>query len=121
MNVTILKSKIHHARVTGVDASYEGSLVVDSVLMEEVGLQPYEKILVANLNTGDRFETYAIEGEAGSADIRLNGATARLGHIGDQLTIFAFATLPQSDAADFEPRIILLDERNRVVRRSFAK
>lgn len=119
MNVTLLKSKIHMACVTGADVSYEGSLVIAPELMDEVGLYPYEKVLVANLNTGARFETYVIRGGAGSSDIKLNGATARLGQIGDRLTIFAFASLVESDAASFDPKIILLDKENRVVRRSF--
>lgn len=121
MNVTILKSKIHQATVTGLEAGYEGSIVIDSQLMEEVGLRRYEKVLVANLNTGDRFETYVIEGEPGSAAIELNGATARLGQVRDRLTIFAFATVPESAVSTVEPKIVQLDEKNQVVRRSFAK
>lgn len=121
MNITVLKSKIHQATVTGVDERYEGSIVIDAELMDEVGLRPYEKVLVANLNTGDRFETYAIEGERGSGAVELNGATARLGQVRDRLTIFAFATVPEAAATTVEPRIMQLDEKNHVVRRSFAK
>ena len=121
MNVTILKSKIHRAAVTGVDVGYEGSIVIDPILMDEVGLRRYEKVLVANLNNGNRFETYVIKGDHGGGDIKLNGATARLGAIGDRVTIFAFAVLPEADAPGFEPRIIQLDKSNAVVRRSFAK
>jgi len=120
MNVTILKSKIHQATVTGVDMSYEGSIVVDVDLMDEVGLHPYEKVLVANLNTGDRFETYVIEGKSGSGAIELNGATARLGQVGDQIIIFSFATMPEAEANNFRPRIVQLGENNRILRRSFA-
>jgi aspartate 1-decarboxylase len=120
MNVTLLKSKIHQATVTGVDVGYEGSIVVDSDLMDEVGLRPYEKVLVANLNTGDRFETYVIRGKARSGAIELNGATARLGQIGDRVIIFAFASVPESEAAKFSPKIVQLDANNRIVRRSFA-
>jgi len=121
MNVTILKSKIHRAAVTGVDVGYEGSIVIDSILMDEVGLRRFEKVLVANLNNGNRFETYVIEGDPGAGDIKLNGATARLGEIGDRLTIFAFAVVPEAEATGFEPRIVQLDKRNAVIRRSFAK
>lgn len=120
MDVILLKSKIHQAAVTGVDMNYEGSIVVDSALMEEVRLYPYEKVLVANIATGDRFETYVIPGEAGSGSIALNGATARLGQVGDRVIIFAFVTIPESEASAFSPRIVQLDENNRVIRRNFA-
>lgn len=120
MDVFILKSKIHQATVTGVDMEYEGSIIVDAALMEEVGLHPYEKVLVANMATGDRFETYVIPGATGSGNIELNGATARLGQVGDRIIIFAFARMAESEARAFTPRIVQVDERNRVVRRSFA-
>lgn len=120
MEVSILKSKIHQATVTGTDMRYEGSIVVDTALMDEVGLFPYEKVLVANMATGDRFETYVIPGERSSGAIELNGATARLGQIGDRVIIFAFARVPEAEARDFLPRIVKLDEKNKVVRRSFA-
>jgi aspartate 1-decarboxylase len=119
MDVTLLKSKIHQARVTGVDMNYEGSIVVDAALMEEVGILPWEKVLVANMATGDRFETYVIAGEAGTRCIELNGATARLGQAGDQVIIFAFARMPESEADSFSPRIVQLDNNNRVIRRNF--
>jgi aspartate 1-decarboxylase len=120
MDVILLKSKVHQATVTGVDKEYEGSIVVDSALMEEVRLRPFEKVLVANMATGDRFETYVIAGEAGTGRIELNGATARLGQIGDRVIIFAFANVPESEAGAFSPRIVQLDEDNRVIRRNFA-
>ncbi len=121
MIVSVLKSKIHRATVTGVDAGYEGSIVIDSALMEEVGLLPFEKVLVANLSTGARFETYALADEAGSRSVKLNGATARLGQIGDRIIILVFAQVPETEARAFSPRIIQLDEQNQVVRRSFAR
>jgi aspartate 1-decarboxylase len=119
MDVTLLKSKIHQARVTGVDMNYEGSIVVDAALMDEVGIMPWEKVLVANIATGDRFETYVIAGQAGAGGIELNGATARLGQVGDQVIIFAFARMPESEADSFSPRIVQLDNNNRVIRRNF--
>lgn len=119
MDVTLLKSKIHLATVTGVDMNYEGSIVVDADLMAEVRIHPWEKVLVANLATGDRFETYVIAGEAGSGSIELNGATARLGQAGDQIIIFAFTRIPESEADSFSPRIVQLDNKNRVIRRNF--
>ena len=120
MNVQLLKCKIHQAVVTGVNMDYEGSIVVDSALMKEVGLIHYEKVLVANISTGDRFETYVISGEPGSGSIELNGATARLGQIGDRIINFAFAAMSEAEAESYSPRIVQLDEKNRVVQRSFA-
>lgn len=120
MDVFLLKSKLHMATVTGVNMDYEGSIVVDANLMGEVRLYPFEKVLVANMATGDRFETYVIPGRAGSGSIELNGATARLGQIGDRVIIFAFARVPESDASAYSPRIVQLDENNRVIRRNFA-
>lgn len=120
MDVFILKSKIHQATVTGFDMNYEGSIVVDAALMEEVGLLPWEKVLVANMATGARFETYVIPGPHGSGAIELNGATARLGQAGDRVIIFSFARLSEEEARNFTPRIVQLDENNRVIRRSFA-
>lgn len=119
-HVTILKCKIHHATVTGTDTRYEGSIVVDEDLMDEVGLFEYEKVLVANVNTGDRFETYVIKGARGSGDIQLNGATARLGQVGDRIIVFAFVSIPERDARAHSPKIVLLDENNRIVRKSYA-
>jgi aspartate 1-decarboxylase len=88
--------------------------------MEEVGLHRWEKVLVANMNTGDRFETYVIPAPARSGRIELNGATARLGQIVDRIIIFSFATYTEAEARTHVPRIVQLDEENRVVRRSFA-
>src|SRR6058998_843712 len=87
MQVQILKSKIHRAQVTAASLDYEGSLTIASDLMELAGLWPYERILCGNLANGERFETYVIPGEHGSGAIVLNGATARLGKVGDRLTI----------------------------------
>ena len=79
MELQLLKSKIHRATVTGGDVEYEGSMTIASDLMEKVGLTPYEKILCGNMANGARFETYVIEGEPGSGEVVLNGATAHLG------------------------------------------
>jgi aspartate 1-decarboxylase len=117
-HVTLLKSKIHNATVTGTDTRYEGSIVVDEALMDEVGFYEFEKVLVANINTGDRFETYVIKGVRGAGEILLNGATARLGQVGDRVIVFAFASIPETEARTHSPKIVLLDEKNRVVRKS---
>ncbi|MDE0821970.1 MAG: aspartate 1-decarboxylase [Opitutales bacterium] len=109
MQVTLLKSKILRAKVTDANLDYQGSLGIDSVWMDEVGLLPYEKILVGNLNSGDRFETYAIPCDADSGSINLNGAAARLGEVGDLLVIMAFAEVDASETAGWEPKILILN------------
>jgi aspartate 1-decarboxylase len=120
MQIHLLKSKIHRARVTLADVNYEGSLTIPADLMQEVGLYPHERILVGNMANGARFETYAIPGPAGSRDFSLNGATAHLGKVGDALTIMAFAVVDVSQAGPWTPRIVVLDAANRVVgRRGF--
>lgn len=115
MMIQLLKSKIHLACVTDADLDYEGSLGIDAELMSRVGILPYERILVSVMSTGARFETYAICEPAGSGRIVLNGATARLGARGDRIIIMAFAALSEAEARAHRPRIIRLDERNRVV------
>lgn len=116
MQLTLLKSKIHRATVTGASLHYEGSLTVASDLAERVGLFPYERILVGNMANGARFETYVIYGERGSGTIQLNGATAHLGKIGDRITIMNFAQFTPEEALGHRPRVIVLDEVNEVVR-----
>ena len=115
MHLTLLKSKIHRAAVTGASLHYEGSLTIAVDLAEKVGLLPYEKILIGNMANGARFETYVIYGERGSGAIQLNGATAHLGKIGDRLTIMNFAQFTPQVAVGHRPRVILLNERNEVV------
>jgi aspartate 1-decarboxylase len=116
MELTLLKSKIHRATVTGANVDYEGSLTISSDLAELAGLLEYEKILVGNLNNGERFETYAIYGQRQRGIIELNGATAHLGKIGDRLTIMSFARLAPDKAAINRPRILVLDGKNKIVR-----
>lgn len=115
MTIQMLKSKIHLACVTEADLEYEGSMGIDAELMAQVGIVPYERILVSNMSTGDRFETYAIREAAGSRRIVLNGATARLGARGDRVIIMSFAGVPEAEVRSHRPRIIRLDERNHVV------
>jgi aspartate 1-decarboxylase len=121
MQVTLLKSKIHRAAVTGASLHYEGSLTVSADIAKMVGLMPYEKILVGNLRNGERFETYVIYGEAKKGLIELNGATAHLGAIGDRLTIMSFAHYSAEEAKNHHPRVVVLDEQNRVIRFEEAK
>lgn len=115
MLLSMLKSKIHDARVTDANRDYEGSLTIDQDLMDAVKMIPYEKILVANIDNGQRFETYAIAGPRGSGTICLNGATAHRGKKGDRVTIFSFCGLTAEEAPAHRPLIIRLDRSNRSV------
>jgi aspartate 1-decarboxylase len=115
MQIQLLKSKIHRAAVTDANVNYEGSLTIDRALMDTVGLREYERVLCGNLANGERFETYAIAGEAGSGAIILNGATAHLGKMGDRLTIMSFANMDDAEAADWKPNVIVLGENNGII------
>jgi aspartate 1-decarboxylase len=112
---TLLKSKLHRATVTGASLHYEGSLTVDEELAKKAGFLQYEKILVGNINNGERFETYLIFGQSGTRVIELNGATAHLGKIGDRLTIMSFAQVPAELSGKHRPMIVRLDEKNDVL------
>jgi len=118
MQVNILRSKILRAEVTDTQQDYEGSLAIDSAFMEMVDLLPYEKILVGNITTGDRFETYAIPAPTGSRTFSLNGAAAHRGTKGDRIVVMSFAQMAEADARRWQPRVLVLGESNgRVVRR----
>lgn len=118
MLTCLLKSKIHRATVTGASLDYEGSMTIAADLAEQVGLLPYEKILVGNMANGERFETYVIYGAHGSGVIELNGATALLGEIGNLLTIMSYAWLEPQEAAHHKPFVITLGKENVVLKKS---
>jgi aspartate 1-decarboxylase len=120
MLVHLLKSKLHRATVTAASLEYEGSLTIAQDLLEAVGMCPYERILCSNMANGERWETYAIPGPRGSGAIELNGAVAHLGKPGDRLTIMSFAEVESDRAANWKPRVLLLDEENRVVKSKAA-
>ena len=109
------KSKIHRAVLTGADLHYEGSLTVDRDLMDAADLREFEQVQVVNVNNGARLETYVIEGERGSGTIQLNGAAARLGMPGDLVIVISYGDFEDSELADFAPRIVFVDGRNRRV------
>lgn len=111
-----LRAKLHTATVTEADLEYEGSITIDEELMEVAGIMPYEFVLVSNANNGERFETYVIPGTRGAGDICLNGATARKGLVGDRLFIFSHIYLTEDEQQGYEPKIIMLDERNRPIK-----
>ena len=104
MTLTLLKAKLHRIRVTEADLDYEGSLTLDPDDMEAVGIVPYEKILCADVENGNRFETYAIAGRRGSHVCCLNGAAAHKGKVGDRLIVMAFAQMDEETARTWVPR-----------------
>src|SRR5262249_17209536 len=116
MHTNLLKSKIHRASVTGASLDYEGSLSISSDIAEAVRLLPYERILVSNLEDGERFQTYVIYAAPGKGIIELNGSARRLGKIGELLTIMNFAQLTPDEAKSHHPRIAGLDRQNRIIR-----
>ena len=115
MLCTLLKAKLHHLRVTQADREYEGSLTIDEDLMDAVGILNYDKLLIANLDNGKRLETYAIKGPRGSGVACLNGAAAYKGVIGDRLIVMVWCQLDETDRAQHHPKIVRLDEKNRIV------
>lgn len=112
MRLKVLKSKLHLATVTRADLNYHGSLTIDPDLMDAVGLFPYEAIIVSNVATGQRAETYALPGRPGSGQIELNGAMARIGAVGDKVIVMAFAELTPEELDGHVPRVIALGEKN---------
>ena len=113
MQLTLLKGKIHRATVTQCDLDYEGSISVDSALMERAGILPHEQVDVLNITNGQRFTTYAIPAPAGSGMIGINGAAARLAQKGDLVIIVAYARMEEAEAKSFQPRVLLVDAHNK--------
>ncbi len=111
---TMLKSKIHRAKVTQADLNYVGSLTLDASLMESADLLPGELVHVLDVTNGARLETYVIEGERGSGVVCINGAAARLIQPGDLVIIVAYGALSEDEARDCKPRVVFLDEANRI-------
>ena len=111
---TMLKSKIHRARVTQVNLDYEGSITIDRTLMEASDMLPFERVEVLNINNGARFSTYTIEGEANSGVIGLNGAAARLVAKGDIIIILSYCQVLDDEAAGMMPTLIYVDSKNRI-------
>jgi len=116
MLLTLLKCKLHRACVTHSELDYEGSCAIDSDLLDMAGIREYEQIQVYNVANGERFTTYAIRAEAGSRVISVNGAAAHKARPGDRIIICAYATLDEGEVARFKPRLVYLDETNRVER-----
>lgn len=113
MILTLMKAKIHRATITQADLEYEGSITVDQALLQEAGILPYEQVHVYDINNGNRFVTYAIEGPAHSGVICVNGAAARLVTPGDKVIIVAYCQMEAQQAKAYQPRVILLGDGNR--------
>jgi aspartate 1-decarboxylase len=118
MQLTLLKAKLHQARVTHSELEYEGSCAIDADLLSKAGIHEYEQIQIYNLNNGERFTTYAIRAQAGSRVISINGAAAHKAEPGDRVIICAYAELDQHEVANFKPTLVYLDEENRIKRTS---
>ena len=115
MQRTMLKSKIHRARLTATELHYEGSIGIDRRLMKSADILPGEQVHVLNVNNGSRIVTYAIPAPEGSGDIVLKGAAARSGQVGDKVIILTYCTLDDKDARRFTARIVLVDNKNRLM------
>jgi len=115
VRLTAFKSKIHRARVTEANLNYEGSVTLDSDLMDAADILPHEQVQVLNVMNGQRFDTYAIRGPRGSGVVCLNGPAARLAHVGDLVIILTYAEMEREELLRHTPRVVMVDERNRIV------
>lgn len=116
MNVTMLKGKIHRATVVQAELDYVGSITIDEELMEAAGIYEYEQVQIVDIENGNRFETYVISGERGSGMICLNGAAARMVREGDKVIIMCYATLEESEVKEHSPKVVFVDEKNKIQR-----
>lgn len=118
MRRTMCKSKIHRATVTDANLAYEGSITLDPVLMQAADVRQYEQVHVVDIDNGARFETYVIRGVENSGDVVLNGAAARLVQPGDRVIIMSYAEYDDAELADFEPKLVFVDDANRIRERT---
>lgn len=114
MRRQMLTAKIQRATITDADLNYEGSLTIDKEILDAVDMRPYERVMVYNINNGERFDTYAIEGEPGSGVIGLNGAAARKGLVGDLIIIVTYASFSEEELSNYSPKIVLLNKSNKI-------
>ena len=114
MLLTLCKSKLHRATVTEAALDYEGSISIDGQLMEAAQILPFERVQVVDVANGARLETYAMAETPGSGIVRMNGAAARLVHVGDPVIIISYAQLTPDEAREHHPIIVVLDARNRI-------
>jgi aspartate 1-decarboxylase len=116
MQTTMLKAKLHRARVTHSELEYEGSCAIDGWLLDQADIREYEQIHLYNVNNGQRFTTYAIRAEDGSGIVSVNGAAARLAAQGDILIICAYVVLGQNELVNYRPNLIYLNEKNQIIK-----
>ena len=114
MTLEMLKSKIHSATVTQAELNYVGSITIDESLMEAAGIIEYEKVQIADVDNGARFETYVIAGETGSGIICLNGAAARMVSTGDKVIIMSYAQMQPQEVKENPPKVVFVDENNQI-------
>jgi aspartate 1-decarboxylase len=115
MQRTMLKSKIHRARITDSDLHYVGSITIDSDLLEAADMLPYEMVAVVDVDNGARFETYTIPGDRGSREITINGAAARLVHQGDTVIVISYGSYSESELLTYQPKVLHVDANNEIV------
>jgi aspartate 1-decarboxylase len=111
----MLKSKIHRGRVTDCDLTYVGSITIDPLLLEAADILPHEQVAVVDVDNGARFETYAIAGERGSGELKLNGAAARLVHRGDTVIVISYAQYTPAEIAKYRPLVVHVDDQNEII------
>ena len=117
MLLTMLKAKIHRARLTMTDLHYEGSIAIDEDILDAANILPHEQVAVWNVTNGERLVTYALPAERGSREFMLNGAAARRAAVGDIVIIAAYAQIPAEEARNYKPTVVLMGEGNVVERR----
>lgn len=115
MFLTLMKSKIHRAKVTEANLEYVGSITIDENMMDAADILKNEKVQIVDNDNGNRFETYVIPGERGSGVVCLNGAAARLVHPGDTVIIISYAMMDRKEAVEFSPKVVFVDENNKVM------
>jgi len=116
MQLTLLKAKLHRARVTHAELEYEGSCAIDASLLDAAGIYEYEQIEIYNVTNGERFSTYAIRAESASGVISVNGAAAHKAEVGDIVIICTYGQLDATEIEGFRPRLIYVNSRNQIVR-----
>ena len=115
MQRTMLKSKLHRARVTHSELHYEGSCAIDETLLDAANIHEYEQIQIYNVSNGERFTTYAIRAARGSGIISVNGAAAHKADPGDIIIIATYAVYNELELARYAPELVYVDERNRII------
>lgn len=118
MQIKMLKGKIHRAKIIQAELNYVGSITVDPVLLKAAGINEYESVQIVDLENGNRFETYTIVGEPDSGMVCVNGAAARMVHPGDHVIIMAYGILDETEVKSHKPRVIFVDEKNKIIKRA---